>query len=197
MKRSTIIILAILGILVVWGVTGYNGLVSSDEEVNRTWGNVQNAYQRRQDLIGQLIPVVQEAAIYEKSTLEAVINARASATQMKLDADDLTPEKMQQYQQAQNTLSGALRSLLAVSENYPQLKATEQFAKLQNSIEETENRINKERGVFNGAVKEYNVKVRRFPTVIIAGMMGYEKKPMFESDAGAEKAPDVREQFKK
>ena len=197
MKRSTIIILAVLGILAVWSISAYNGLISSDEEVNRTWGNVQNAYQRRQDLIGQLIPVVQEAAIYEKSTLEAVVNARARATQMTLDADDLTPEKMQQYQQAQNTLSGALRSLLAVSENYPQLKATEQFAKLQNSIEETENRINKERGVFNGAVKDYNVKVRRFPTVLIAGMMGYEKKPMFEADAGSEKAPDVREQFKK
>jgi len=195
MKRSNIILLSVLAIVLLWGVSTYNGLISINQEVKKTWANVESAYQRRNDLVNQLIDVVKQASNYEKSTLEAVVNARASATQVKLDINDLTPEKMQQFQAAQQSLSGALGRLLAISENYPNLKAMEQYGKLQNSIEETENRIKKERDIFNETVARFNVKVKKLPTALIAGFMGYSEKPMFQAEAGTEKAPDVGSRF--
>jgi LemA protein len=186
------IIWIILGIVVLLAVSGYNGLISSREEVNKSWANVETAYQRRADLIPNLVNTVKGAADFEKSTLTAVTEARANATSIHLDANDLTPEKLQQYQQAQAQLSGALGRLLAVAENYPQLKATQNFQELQAQLEGTENRINEARRQFNEAAQSYNVSRQRFPRNILAGLFGFKDKPYFESDKGAEKAPVVK-----
>ena len=190
MKKYAIWI--ILGILVLWGVSSYNGLVSSRESVNKAWANVENQYQRRADLIPNLVNVVKGAADFEKSTLEAVIQARASATSIKLDANDLTPEKLQQYQAAQAQLGGALSRLLAVAENYPQLKAIQNFQELQAQLEETENRINESRRQYNEAAQGYNTGRLKFPRVLIANLLGFKDRPYFESDKGSEKAPEVK-----
>lgn len=182
----------ILGIILLLGIGGYNGLVSSRENVNKAWANVETAYQRRADLIPNLVNTVKGAADFEKSTLEAVTQARANATSIHLDANDLTPEKLQQYQQAQSQLSGALGRLLAVSENYPQLKAVQSFQELQSQLEGTENRINEARRQFNEAAQSYNVSRQRFPRVILANLFGFKEKPYFEADKGSEKAPTVK-----
>jgi len=190
MKKYAIWI--ILGVLVLIAITGYNGLVSSRESVSKAWANVETAYQRRADLIPNLVNTVKGAADFEKSTLEAVTQARANATSIHLDANDLTPEKLQQYQQAQAQLSGALGRLLAVAESYPQLKAVDAFRDLQAQLEGTENRINEARRQFNEAAQAYNTSRQKFPRNILAGLFGFKDKPYFESDKGAEKAPTVK-----
>ncbi|MDR0829175.1 MAG: LemA family protein [Prevotellaceae bacterium] len=191
MKKTTIIILAIVAILVLWGVTAYNGIVTSQENVESKWGNVQNVYQRRADLIPNLVATVKGYATHEKSTLEEVTNARARATQITIDPANLTPEKLQEFQRVQGDVSSALGKLLALREAYPDLKANQNFLELQAQLEGTENRINVERKNFNEAAQAYNTKIRRFPTSILASVFGFEKKPYFEAEAGAESAPKV------
>ena len=182
----------IIGIVIIWLMGLYNGLVSSREGVNSKWANVEAQYQRRNDLIPNLVNTVKGAADFEKSTLEAVIQARASATQIKVDPDNLTPEKLQQYQQAQGQVSQALGRLLAVAENYPQLKSVGNFSELQAQLEGTENRINEARRQFNEAAQAYNVTRQKFPRVLVANLFGFKEKPYFQADAGSEKAPTVK-----
>lgn len=194
MKKGTITLLVvgvIILILAVGTLTTYNALVAKDEAVATAWGNIQSQYQRRSDLIPNLVSTVKGYAKHESSTLENVVSARAKATQITVDADNLTPEKLKQFQAAQGELSQALGRLLAVSENYPDLKANENFSELQAQLEGTENRINESRKQYNEIVKEYNIKVRRFPSNIVAGMFGFDKKSAFEAEVGAEKAPKV------
>ena len=191
MKKGTILII-IIAVVAIWGVSQYNGLVSQDETVEKAWNNVQTQYQRRADLIPNLVNTVKGYAQHEKETFEAVVNARAKATQITIDASDLTAEKLEQFQKAQSELSSALGKLMAVSESYPELKASEQFSELQAQLEGTENRIQQYRETFNAEVRDYNVKVRKFPMNILAGMFGFERKSGFEAEAGAEKAPEVK-----
>ena len=191
MKRSTIIIIAIIVILFFMFRSSYNGLVGKDETVKQAWNNVQSDYQRRSDLIPNLVNTVEGEANFEKSTLQSVIQARASATQVKLDASDLTPEKMQQYQQAQGALSQSLGRLLAVSENYPDLQTNQAFQGLQAQLEGTENRIKVSRDRFNAAIQDYNISVRSFPTNLLAGMTGFHEKTGFTADSSAQTAPTV------
>lgn len=179
-------------IILLWGVSGYNGLVSMDEGVQGKWANVETQYQRRSDLIPNLVNTVKGYATHEKTTLESVIKARSEATSVKIDPENLTPEKMKQYQEAQGSVSSALGKLLMVAENYPDLKANENFLELQTQLEGTENRITVARKDFNDAAKEYNTAIRRFPKSILAGMFGFEKKAYFEAESGAEKAPEVK-----
>ena len=194
MKKGTIALL-VVGVfilaLVMGTLTTYYGLVSKDEAVATAWGNVQSQYQRRADLVPNLVSTVKGYAKHESETLEGVVAARAKATQITVNADELTPEKLKQYQAAQGELSQALGRLMAIQENYPQLKANENFSELQAQLEGTENRINESRQLFNSAVQTYNVSVRRFPANIVAGMFGFEKKSQFEAESGAEKAPKV------
>jgi LemA protein len=182
----------ILGLLVIWGISAYNGLVSGRESVNKAWGNVENQYQRRADLVPNLVSTVKGAADFEKSTLEAVTEARAKATSIQVDPNNLTPEKLQEFQQAQGALSTAIGRLLAVAENYPQLQAVQGFRDLQAQLEGTENRINEARRQFNEAAQGYNVSRAKFPRVIMANLFGFKERPYFESDKGAEKAPEVK-----
>jgi LemA protein len=170
---------------------GYNGMVERDQAVKGQWANVQSAYQRRSDLIPNLVSTVKGAANFEKSTLEGVVNARAKATSVQLNADQLTPENIEKFQAAQSQLSQGLGRLLAVSENYPELKANANFQELQAQIEGTENRINVERNKFNGSVNDYNTFTRSFPNNLFAGMFGFQPKGYFEADAGAKDAPKV------
>jgi len=170
----------------------YNGLVQQDENVKNAWNKVQSDYQRRSDLIPNLVNTVKGEANFEKSTLTAVIEARASATQMKVDAKDLTPEKLQQFQASQGQLSQALGRLLVVSEQYPNLRANDAFRGLQAQLEGTENRIKVARNDFNDAIQTYNVKVRSFPMNIFSGMFGFKEKEGFKAEAGSEKAPEVK-----
>ncbi len=194
MKKGTITLL-VIGVLILIMVGGtlttYNGLIAKDEAVATAWGNIQSQYQRRADLIPNLVSTVKGYAKHESETLENVLAARAKATQVTINADNLTPEKLKQYQAAQGELSQALGRLMAVSENYPNLKANENFSELQAQLEGTENRINESRQIYNSAVQTYNVSVRRFPANIVAGMFGFDKKNQFEAEAGAEKAPKV------
>ncbi len=183
---------AVVVVILLWGVTGYNGLVSMDEGVQGKWANVETQYQRRADLIPNLVNTVKGYATHEKTTLESVIKARSEATSVKIDPENLTPEKMKQYQEAQGNVSSALGKLLMVAENYPELKANENFLELQSQLEGTENRITVARKDFNDAAKEYNTAIRRFPKSILAGMFGFEKKAYFEAEKGAEKAPEVK-----
>lgn len=182
----------ILGILVIFGISSYNGLVSSQQNVSKSWGNVENQYQRRADLIPNLVSTVKGAADFEKSTLEAVMQARANATSIRIDPTNITPEKLAEFQQAQNQLSGALGRLLAVAENYPQLQAVGAFRDLQVQLEGTENRINEARRQFNEAAQGYNTSRAQFPRVIFAKIFGFNERPYFQSDRGAEKAPQVK-----
>ena len=191
MKKSTIILIAVVAIAAIWGISAYNGLVKMDESVNTAWSNVENQYQRRADLIPNLVNTVKGYAAHEKETLEAVMAARSKATQMTVDADNLTPEKLQEYQKAQGEIGAALGRLLAITENYPDLKANQNFMELQAQLEGTENRIAVERKNFNEAVKDYNTGLRRFPTNIVANMFGFDKKAYFESAPGSEVAPKV------
>ncbi len=192
MKRNTIIIIAAIVAIVGYCMSSYNTLVGQDEAVGTAWSNVENQYQRRVDLIPNLVNTVKGYASHEKETFEAVVSARAKATQTIVDIDDLTPEKIAAYQKAQGELGSALGRLLAITENYPELKANENFKELQAQLEGTENRISTERHKFNEVAKTYNTSIRRFPKNIIASMFGFEKRPYFEAQEGAEKAPEVK-----
>ncbi|MDD3490279.1 MAG: LemA family protein [Bacteroidia bacterium] len=195
MNRKTIIGLGILGVVILtvfWGISKYNGLVNKDEAVNGQWANVENQYQRRADLIPNLVATVKGYATHESETLEGVIAARAKATQVTIDPENMTPEKLQQYQAAQGELSSALGKLLMITENYPDLKANQNFIELQAQLEGTENRISTERTKFNDLSKDFNTSIRRFPTNIIASMAGFEKRAYFEAEEGSEKAPEVK-----
>jgi LemA protein len=195
MKSSTIITFYVLGLLLIflfWGCNGYNGLVKQDEVVKNAWNNVQSDYQRRADLIPNLVNTVKGEANFEQTTLQNVIEARSKATQMKVDPENLTPEKIKEFQAAQGQLSQALGRLLMITENYPNLKANEAFRNLQTQLEGTENRIKVARNDFNAAVKDYNVKVRSFPMNLLAGMFGFSQKEGFTAEQGSEKAPEVK-----
>lgn len=191
MKKSTIIVLAVIAILVFWVITSYNGLVTSEENVNSQWANVETQYQRRADLIPNLVNTVKGYAKHEKETLEGVIAARSQATQIKVDSKDLTPEKLAEYQKAQGAVTSALGKLLAITENYPDLKANQNFLELQAQLEGTENRITVARKNFNDAAQAYNTSIRRFPKSIFASMFGFDKRPYFDAEEGADKAPKV------
>lgn len=194
MNTKTITIGAILLIVILLfagGCSSYNGMVDADQAVSKHWGQVESQYQRRSDLIPNLVSTVKGYAAHESGTLEKVTEARAKAGSITLTADELTPENMARFQQAQNELSGALKSLLAVSEAYPDLKANENFLDLQKQLEGTENRIATERMRFNEAVEKYNLKVLRFPGNIWAGIFGFDRKDMFKADEGAQNAPKV------
>ena len=191
-STNTMIIGAVVAVLVLWGISAYNGMVKVEEQATTEWAKVQSAYQRRADLIPNLVEVVKGYASHEKETLEGVVNARAKATSINVNADDLTPEKMQEFQAAQGELSQALGRLIAVSEAYPDLKANENFMDLQKQLEGTENRINEARNSFNTAVQDYNLKIRRFPNTILAGIFGFDKMAKFEADAEAQKRPEIK-----
>lgn len=191
-SKSTIIIGVIVAVLVIWSISAYNGMVNVEEQATTEWAKVQSAYQRRADLIPNLVEVVKGYASHEKETLEGVVNARAKATSIQVNADDLTPEKLEQFQKAQGELSQALGKLLAVQESYPDLKANENFMDLQKQLEGTENRINEARNSFNTAVQNYNMKIRRFPNSLLAGIFGFNKMEKFEADAAAQNAPTVK-----
>lgn len=193
MKRTGLLIL--IGILVIlgfWGCNGYNGLVKQDENVKKAWNNVQTEYQNRSDLVGNLVNTVKGAANFEQETLTKLVEARSKATSVNINADNLTPEKIAEFQAAQGQLSGALSRLLAVVENYPDLKATQNFTQLQGQLEGIENSIKNSRKIFNEAINVYNTKVRSFPMNILGGMFGFKSKEGFKADAGAEKAPEVK-----
>ena len=192
MKKSTIIILAVIAVVAVWAVTGYNRLVKADEAVSTAWSNVENQYQRRADLIPNLVNTVKGYAEHEKETLDAVVAARTRATQVAVDAENLTPEMLQEYQKAQNEVGTALGRLIAIAEAYPDLKANANFLELQAQLEGTENRISVERRNFNEVAKKYNTSIRTFPRNMLAGMFGFEKRPYFEAQEGAENVPVVQ-----
>ena len=174
------------------GCGTYNSLIAEEETVNEAWANVETAYQRRADLIPNLVNTVKGAANFEQETLTSVTNARARATSINLSAEDLgDPARLAQFQQAQTELGGALGRLLVVAENYPQLRATEAFRDLQVQLEGTENRINVARTRYNEAVRVYNTKIRSFPAALFAGIFGHSRRPPFEADPGAEQAPTV------
>ena len=183
------IVIAVLA--VIWGVSAYNGLVTMDENVNTEWANVETQYQRRADLIPNLVNTVKGYAAHESETLESVIAARSKATQITIDPANLTPEKLAEYQEAQGAVTSALGKLLAISESYPDLKANQNFLELQAQLEGTENRINEARRKFNNVAKEYNTAIRRFPKSILAGMFGFDKRAYFEAAEGAQNAPVV------
>lgn len=194
MSKGTIslIVVGVVVVLLIGGsLTTYNGLVQKDEAVATAWSNVQSQYQRRADLIPNLVNTVKGYAQHESATLEQVVAARAKATQLTVSADELSPEKMKQLQAAQGELSQALGRLLMITENYPDLKANENFLDLQAQLEGTENRINESRRLYNKSVQTYNVGIRRFPANVVAGMFGFDKRTPFEAEAGAEKAPKV------
>lgn len=192
MKKTWIIIIAVIAVIAVYGISSYNSMVSQEEAVGTAWSNVENQYQRRADLIPNLVNTVKGYAAHEKETFDAVVSARAKATQTTVSIDDLTPEKMEAYQRAQGEVGSALSRLLAVTENYPDLKANENFQTLQAQLEGTENRISVERRNFNNVAREYNTAIRRFPKNIFASMFGFEKRPYFEAQEGTEQAPEVK-----
>ena len=194
MKKSLIVIIGLvvlIGIIVLWYQGIYNNLVQTDENVKSAWGNVENQYQRRSDLIPNLVATVKGYATHEATTLENVINARAKATQMTIDPTNLNEETLAQFQAVQGELSSALNRLLVNVEAYPDLKANQNFLDLQAQLEGTENRIATERMRFNETAQEYNTQVRRFPNNIVAGISGFSVKPYFKAEAGSEKAPEV------
>jgi LemA protein len=191
MKNSTLVLISILALLFLYGGCKYNSMVKTDEGVKNKWGNVQSEYQRRADLIPNIVEAVKGEANFEQGVLQGVINARASATQMKIDPTNLTPEKIKEFQAAQGQLSVALGRLLSISENYPNLKANAAFSELRTQLEGTENRIKVARNDFNAAVKDYNISVRTFPSNIFAGMFGFREKGAFEAEQGTDKAPKV------
>ncbi len=185
------IIIAVLVLVLIWGISAYNQLVGSEESVSKAWSQVENVYQRRLDLIPNLIKTVQGAADYEKSTLQAVIEARSKASSIQLNAENMSQEQLQAFTQAQDELGSAISRLMLTIERYPELKANQNFLELQSQLEGTENRITVERQKYNQVVGNFNTQVRRFPKNIIAGMFGFEKKAYFEASAGAEQAPAV------
>lgn len=193
MKRPGLLIfLAIVVIIGFLGCNGYNGLVKQDEAVKKSWNNVQADYQNRADLVGNLVNTVKGAANFEQKTLTDVIAARSRATSVNINADNLTPEKIAEFQAAQGQLSGSLSRLLATVESYPTLRATENFTKLQGQLEGIENGIKNSRKLFNDEINTYNTKVRSFPMNILGGLFGFKQKEGFAAEAGAEKAPEVK-----
>ena len=189
---TLIIILVIVLIVGAMGCSGYNGLVKQDETVKQAWNNVNTEYQKRADLVDNLVNTVKGAANFEKETLTQLVEARAKATSVNFTADQLTPENMAKFQQAQGQMSSALSRLLVVVENYPDLKANQNFLQLQGQLEGIENDIRNSRRTFNDAINTYNTKVRSFPMNIFAGMFGFSAKEGFKADEGAEKAPKVQ-----
>lgn len=187
-----LIVVAILLIFGVWGCSGYNGLVKQDETVKQAWNNVNTEYQKRADLVENLVNTVKGAANFEQETLTKLVEARAKATSINLTADQLTPENMAKFQEAQGQMSGALSRLLAVVENYPDLKANQNFLQLQGQLEGIENDIRNSRRGFNETINTYNTKVRSFPMNLLSGMFGFKAKEGFKADEGAEKAPKVQ-----
>ena len=194
MKKGLVILLAVGAVLAglfFWFQGNYNNMVKMDEGVQAAWSQVENVYQRRADLIPNLVATVKGYAAHEQQTLEGVISARSKATQITVDAETLTPEDLAKYQKAQGELGAALGKLLAITENYPELKANENFLSLQSQLEGTENRIAVERKKYNETARNYNTVIRQFPKNIVAGMFGFEKKPYFEAQEGAQQAPVV------
>ena len=193
--------LIIIGILIFalvrWGISINNTMVDMKGQAEKSWANVESSYQRRNDLIGNLVKTVQGAADFEKNTLTEVINARAKATSTTIDAGNLTPQKMAAFQQAQAGLTSALSKLMVVVERYPDLKANQNFLQLQNQLEGTENRINVERNRFNTSAGDYNIYIQKIPKNFIASWAGFEKMSLYTSDKGADKAPDVNFDFNK
>ena len=191
MKKSTWIILGVVAVIIIWAVGSYNGLVTKDEKVSEAWANVETVYQRRADLIPNLVNTVKGYAAHEQETLQSVTNARANATNITIDPSTATTEDMKRYMAAQQEVGSALGRLIAIAENYPDLKANQNFLELQKQLEGTENRISTERRKYNETVKSFNASIRRFPTNLIAGIFGFEKRSMFEAQEGAEVAPVV------
>jgi LemA protein len=195
MNRGTIILIAVVAAIVLLFMSGcgsYNNMVTKQESVSGAWSNVENQYQRQADLIPNLVNTVKGVANFEQKTLTDVVEARAKATSMKVDASNLSPEQIGKFQASQGELSQALGRLMMVTENYPQLRATESFKELQSQLESTQNRITVARGDFNNEAKAYNTYIRKFPQVLFAGILGFDKKGYFEADKGAEKAPEVK-----
>ncbi|MCI6131662.1 MAG: LemA family protein [Prevotella sp.] len=190
-NKGLIITIVVIVLVALWGISSYNGLVGMDENVSNKWANVETQYQRRSDLIPNLVNTVKGYAKHESQTLEAVMAARSQATQVKIDPSNCTPQQLAAYQKAQGDVTTALGKLLAITENYPDLKANQNFLELQSQLEGTENRINVARKDFNDSARKYNTSLRRFPRNIIASMFGFEKRNYFEAEAGAEKAPKV------
>lgn len=195
--------LIVIGIIVViglgiysWAVGFNNSAVRLNEGVSEAWGNVQTSYQRRNDLIGNLVKTVQGAADFERTTLQEVVAARAKATAITIDPSNITPEQLTQFNQAQSGLSGALSRLLVSVERYPELKANQNFLKLQDELASTENTIQTARVRYNEAIKPYNIKIKKFPNVILAGWFGFKERPYFDAEPGAEKPVDVNFDFK-
>ncbi|WP_279149175.1 LemA family protein [Segatella bryantii] len=191
MKKTLIIILAVVAVFAIWAISTYNSLVGEQQKVEEAWAQVENVYQRRADLIPNLVETVKGYAKHEKETLEGVIQARANATSVKVDANTLDEASMKKFQDAQGELGSALSRLLVVQERYPDLKANENFKELQAQLEGTENRITVERKNFNEIARSYNTSVKTFPKNIFAGMFGFQAKPYFQAQAGADKAPKV------
>jgi len=192
MNIKTLIGLGIVALLVIFGISSYNGLVQKQQNVNQAWAQVENQYRRRSDLIPNLVNTVKGAANFEKQTLTNVIEARSKATSIQISASDLNnPQKLQQFQQAQQQLSGALSRLMVTVERYPELKANQNFRDLQTQLEGTENRIATERRRFNQAVQNYDTSIKKFPTNLFANLFGFQEKAYFKAEKGAEKAPEV------
>lgn len=191
MKKKSFIGLAVVAVIVLMAISAYNGMVSSQEKATQTWADLQATYQRRADLIPNLVNTVKAYAKHEKETFEAVVNARAKATQMNIDISNATPEQIKQFQEAQGELSSALNKLMAITENYPELKANENFMALQDQLEGSENRINEARQKYNKAVTDYNTSIRSFPKSLFAGVFGFKTMDKFEAEAAAQKAPTV------
>ena len=193
MNSSRITLFVILGLLLIvffWGCSGYNNLISADQGVKKVWSNVETNYQRRTDLYSSVIKTIEGSANFEKSTLKEVLEARSKATQIKVDIND--PASLEAYQKAQANLQGSFSRLMAVAESYPDLKTTSAFRDFQTQIEGTENRINVARQDYNKAIEDYNLRVKRFPGVILAGLFGYKEKPYYKADIGTEKAPEIK-----
>ncbi len=196
MKGGVLILIVIIAALAIWGFTSYNGLIAQDEQVNKSWNNVQASYQKRLDQITQQVETVKGAANFEQTTLTRVIEARSKATSVTLDTKDATPENIEKFRQMQNQVNdemkGALSRLLVTVEQYPNLKANENFLALQRSIEGLENEVGNDRRNFNEEIRKYNTKVRSFPANIIAGITGFKAKEGFKADAEASRRPDIK-----
>lgn len=189
--KGLIILLAVVAVLVLAGIRINNRMVSLDEEVTQAWSNVENVYQRRADLIPNLVATVKGYAEHESKTLQDVIEARTKATSINIDAENMTAQDLEEFQKAQSEVGGALGRLIAIGESYPDLKANQNFLELQTQLEGTENRIAVERRNFNEVAKTYNTFIRKFPNSLFAGILGFDKKPYFEAEEGSEKAPKV------
>ncbi|WP_028898299.1 LemA family protein [Prevotella sp. HUN102] len=192
MKKSVLVLIVAVVALALWAYSGYNGMVDKEEAATTALSNVETQYQRRADLIPNVVEVVKGYAKHEKETFEAVTQARNAATQIHLDADGLSPEKLKEYEAAQNQLAQAFSRLIAVSEAYPELKANENFKSLQDQLEGCENRISEARKKYNESVQDYNTTVRHFPNSMLAGIFGFDRMEKFQAAAGSENAPKVK-----